>query len=242
MSIKAQLEQHGYVVLRNLFGSKLRTEYLAALKVEYDRRRLEEESEDDRYQRLARSHYMASFEGNPFMDQLLEEVLLALSEDFQGPWETVNRQIIYRTPQEEVFFKFGYHIDGCFGIFSKGWEEIWPGFQILAGVPLIEEAGPGKGGLWVKPGSHLKVFEVYRKAGNHLDGLRAIQAFEQEQKEQNNDSAVLITHEPGDLLLLHSLTVHTPDPISPECTLDAKAYFRLKNRKIVGRQGLEEGF
>lgn len=212
------------------------TQYLGVLKEEHGRRQIEGESEDDIIQAKTRAHYMASFETNPHMDTLLEKTILKVNEVFQASWQQCNRQIIYRTDQNEVD-PCGYHIDGCFGIFSKQWEETWPGFQILAGIPLME-AGSGQGGLWVKPGSHEKAIEVYKAEGDHLKGLVALQEWEKEQKNVMDGEMLHLT--PGDLILLHSLLLHMPDPLNAPYEKDVKVYFRLMDRPIVGRHALGE--
>ncbi len=237
-SVLESLRNDGYAIVRNVIEPEFLGRYLEVLREESSRRIREGESDEDVRAAKETGHNMMSFEKNSYMDGLLDKVIHVLNEVVpRRRWVETNRQIVWQTKPDVPPMSF--HVDGLSRIFKEGWENTWPGFRVLAGIPLVEVSGAGQGGLLVRHGSHREVIELYKEVlatADHLEALKTLQQWQTEQKEAKD--GILLHVNPGDLVLCHSLMAHRPDWLHSPYSLAAKIYFRLMDPEEIGPEAL----
>jgi hypothetical protein len=127
-----------------------------------------------------------------------------------------------------------WHIDWVNKHLRLKTEDQFPGFQLLVGFPLTPALQEDCGNLFVSPGQHTEICNMFRQSPTLRDPLEAISKGMASRVPWGTPQQLLVA--PGDVILTHSLIPHGVAENKGASFAD-KLYFRLAHKTDIHRGG-----
>lgn len=182
--IKNKFDKDGFLVLKNLFS---RDETAALLsKIKESQRRYEIDTLTKGSMTFKSSLFFHNQEIQKFISQqkIIDILKEIISPNIWVRWD----QAVAKGPGADTF---PWHQDNNYSRLKDPHYQVWI---------ALTESNTNNGGLWLQPGSHKKKSLPYKKVGHEVvyDGVP--------------ENPILITAEPGDVVIFSSFTLHSTTP------------------------------